>query len=61
MLPPIKNPTHIIGRVTEDAAKATGLAAGTRVICGTTDTVMEVFASGSVNRGVITVKLATAG
>ncbi len=60
-LPPICKPTDIIGSVTEKAAKITGLAAGTPVICGTTDTVMEVFASGSVNRGDITVKLATAG
>ncbi|MBE6750826.1 MAG: xylulokinase [Ruminococcaceae bacterium] len=61
MLPPIVNPTDIIGNVTEVAAKATGLKAGTPVICGTTDTVMEVFASGAVNKGDVTVKLATAG
>lgn len=61
MLPPIVNPTDIIGSVTEKAAAATGLAIGTPVICGTTDTVMEVFASGAVTRGDVTVKLATAG
>lgn len=61
MLPPLKNPTDVIGRVTEKAAAATGLAAGTPVICGTTDTVMEVFASGAVKKGDVTVKLATAG
>ena len=61
MLPRLKNPTNIIGKVTEKAAKATGLTVGTPVICGTTDTVMEVFASGSVNKGDVTVKLATAG
>ena len=61
VLPPLKNPTDIIGRVTEEAAKATGLCAGTPVICGTTDTVMEVFASGAVEKGNVTVKLATAG
>lgn len=61
MLPPIVKPTDIIGNVTEQAATETGLAAGTPVICGTTDTVMEVFASGSVKKGDITVKLATAG
>lgn len=61
MLPPIKSPTDIIGEVTEKAAKATGLASGTPVICGTTDTVMEVFASGAVEKGDVTVKLATAG
>ena len=60
-LPPIVSPTDIIGKVTGDAAEATGLAEGTPVICGTTDTVMEVFASGAIHEGDITVKLATAG
>lgn len=61
MLPPIVKPTDIVGKVTDSAAAATGLKAGTPVICGTTDTVMEVFASGAVKSGNITVKLATAG
>ena len=61
MLPPLCRPTDVIGRVTEAAAAATGLAAGTPVICGTTDTCMEVFASGAVKKGDVTVKLATAG
>ena len=61
MLPTIKKPTDIIGSVTEKASRATGLKAGTPVICGTTDTVMEVFASGAVKKGDVTVKLATAG
>ena len=61
MLPPIQAPTDIIGSVTEAASAATGLAVGTPVICGTTDTVMEVFASGAVQPGDVTVKLATAG
>ncbi|MGN0173150.1 MAG: xylulokinase, partial [Acutalibacteraceae bacterium] len=60
-LPPVKKPTDIIGEVTKKASKATGLHAGTPVICGTTDTVMEVFASGAVSKGDVTVKLATAG
>lgn len=61
MLPPLKKPTDIIGNVTKTAADATGLKEGTPVICGTTDTVMEVFASGAVQKGDVTVKLATAG
>lgn len=60
-LPPIVAPTDVIGKVTERAARATGLAEGTPVICGTTDTVMEVFASGAASVGDVTVKLATAG
>ncbi len=61
MLPPIVKPTDIIGKVTKSVAESTGLKEDTPVICGTTDTVMEVFASGAVNKGDITVKLATAG
>ncbi len=60
-LPEIKAPTDIIGSVTKEASLLTGLAEGTPVICGTTDTVMEVFAAGAVKRGDMTVKLATAG
>ena len=61
VLPPLCDPTDVIGSVTAAAARETGLLAGTPVICGTTDTVMEVFASGAVAKGDITVKLATAG
>ncbi|MBO4978888.1 MAG: xylulokinase [Clostridia bacterium] len=61
MFPPLRKPTDIIGAVTREAAEMTGLAEGTPVICGTTDTAMEVFASGAVEKGDITVKLATAG
>ena len=61
ILPPIVKPTDIIGKITAEAAKFTSLAEGTPVICGTTDTCMEVFASGAVEQGDVTVKLATAG
>ena len=61
MLPPIGKPSDVIGAVTEAAAQVTGLAEGTPVIMGTTDTAMEVFASGAVSTGDMTVKLATAG
>lgn len=61
MLPPVVKPTDIVGSVTESAAKITGLKQGTPVICGTTDTVMEVFASGAIKKGDMTIKLATAG
>ncbi len=60
-LPPLRKPTDIIGHITAKAAALTGLKEGTPVICGTTDTVMEVFAGGAVKKGDVTVKLATAG
>lgn len=60
-LPPVVAPTDIVGTVTAAAAADTGLAEGTKVVCGTTDTAMEVFASGAVAKGNCSVKLATAG
>lgn len=60
-LPKLCNPSDVIGEVTKKAAAETGLAEGTKVLCGTTDTVMEVFASGAVSKGEMTIKLATAG
>jgi len=61
MMPKIVKPSDIVGKITETAAKLTGLEKGTPVLCGTTDTVMEVFASGAVKKGQMTLKLATAG
>lgn len=61
MMPEIVKPTDIVGNITKEASTLTGLKEGTPVLCGTTDTVMEVFASGAVNKGDMTLKLATAG
>ncbi len=60
-MPKIVNPLEQVGQVCDEAALSTGLAAGTPVICGATDTVMEVFAAGGVKEGDMTLKLATAG
>lgn len=61
MLPEIKAPCDIAGYVTDQAAKETGLTQGTPVIVGTTDTALEVYASGAIEEGDATIKLATAG
>ncbi|MBR4864172.1 MAG: xylulokinase [Oscillospiraceae bacterium] len=60
-LPRLCDPADTAGAVTEAAAKEFGLAPGTQVLVGTTDTVMEVLAAGNVAPGHTTVKLATAG
>lgn len=60
-LPVVVKPADIVGSVTKSAALETGLCKGTKVICGTTDTALEVFASGAFKKGQMTVKLATAG
>lgn len=61
MLPDLCNPNEIAGTVTPAAAAEFGLSAETKVLVGTTDTVMEVLAAGNVAEGHTTVKLATAG
>lgn len=61
ILPKVVAPTDLAGTITAEAAEKTGLAIGTKVLCGTTDTIMEVFASGAINPGQMTLKLATAG
>lgn len=60
-LPPITSPKSIVGHVSEAAAQASGLKAGTPVVCGTSDTSIETFGAGSVRPGDGTIKLATAG
>ena len=60
-LPPLYRPDDPAGTVTERAAREFGLAPGTLVLTGTTDTALEVLAAGSVAPGHATVKLATAG
>ena len=60
-LPKLCNPIDQTAPVTGEKAAEFGLAEGTKVLVGTTDTVMEVFAAGNVEPGHSTVKLATAG
>lgn len=60
-LPRLVRPLDLAGKISPAASNDSGLAAGTMVICGTTDTAMEVFAAGAVKKGDMTVKLATAG
>ena len=61
VLPEIVKPSTILSPLIPEALQATGLHPGTKVIAGSTDTVMEVYASGAIHKGQATVKLATAG
>ncbi|MBW7893177.1 MAG: xylulokinase, partial [Chitinophagaceae bacterium] len=61
VLPPICNPTDIVGHVTEQASQATGLRAGTPVVCGTSDSAVEDYAAGAIHPGQCIIKLASAG
>ena len=60
-LPPVVEPTAIVGGVTAQAAEQTGLKAGTQVVCAANDTTVEFFGIGADTPGVGAVKLATAG
>ena len=60
-MPKIVSPLDKVGEVCEAAAKDSGLKVGTAVICGASDTAMEVFAAGGIKKGEMTLKLATAG
>jgi xylulokinase len=60
-LPPVAEPQAIAGRVTPEAARATGLAAGTPVVVGANDTTVELYGAGAIAAGQGAIKLATAG
>jgi xylulokinase len=60
-LPAVLKPAEQAGTVTRAASDRFGLAEGTPVYAGTTDTVMEQLAAGNVEPGHSSVKLATAG
>ncbi|QIB33124.1 xylulokinase [Ancylobacter pratisalsi] len=59
-LPPIVASKAVVGRVTAAAARATGLAEGTPVVCGTSDTAVETYGAGMTSEGLGVIKLATA-
>ena len=61
VLPEIIRPTDVVGGVTRAAAEATGLAEGTPVVCGSSDSAVEDYGAGAVEPGDLIIKLATAG
>ncbi|MEP7114009.1 MAG: xylulokinase, partial [Ilumatobacteraceae bacterium] len=60
-LPPIVEPTTVVGAVTSVAAAHCGLRVGTPVVCGSNDTTVELFGAGAASPGQGAIKLATAG
>ena len=61
MFPPVTDCTEIIGRVTRDAAKQTGLAEGTPVLSGQTDCNAGWLGAGAIHPGDIQMNLGTCG
>jgi xylulokinase len=60
-LPEARRPESIAGGLSSQAAADTGLAAGTVVLTGTTDTAAELIGAGAVTNGQAVVKLASVG
>jgi xylulokinase len=60
-MPKIVEPTDLVGRVTREAAEATGLPEGMPVVCGSSDSAVEDYGAGAVEPGDLILKLATAG
>jgi len=60
-LPEVVDPLDVVSEVSPQGAADTGLAVGTPVIAGATDTVAEVLGSGAVRAGSAVVKLASVG
>lgn len=60
VLPPIVNPSDVVGKVTPEAAKRTGLPEGIPVINGASDTALEHYCVGGIHEGNCVVKVATA-
>jgi len=51
LLPEIYHPSDIVGEVTNEASRETGLAAGTPVIAGAVDTFAEATGAGAIEAG----------
>lgn len=61
LLPPVRRPDDVVGRITVGAAAETGLGVGTPVVAGSADHVASAFAAGLVREGDLLVKLGGAG
>ena len=60
-LPPVRRPDEIVGEVTSEAARTTGLSRGTPVVAGCVDHVASAFAAGLIEDGDLNIKFGGAG
>lgn len=61
LLPPVHRSIDVIGRVTEEAARATGLRSGTPVVAGGADNACAAVGMGIVRPGQVLASLGTSG
>lgn len=60
-LPPVRSPSDVVGQVTPEAARQTGLINGIPVVAGSADHVASAFSVGIKDNGDLLVKLGGAG
>ncbi len=60
-LPWLAKPCDVLGCVLPEVSADTGIAAGTPVICGSSDSAVEDYGAGAIEEGDCIIKLATAG
>jgi xylulokinase len=60
-LPPIRKSHDVVGSITADAARHTGLKAGTPVVAGCADHVASAFVCGAARNGDLVIKFGGAG
>jgi xylulokinase len=60
-LAPVRRPSDMVGRVTGEASRATGLLSGTPVVAGSADHVASAFSGGLSREGDLALKLGGAG
>jgi xylulokinase len=61
LLPPIRKSHDVVGGITVDAARHTGLPAGTPVVAGCADHVASAFVCGAARNGDLVIKFGGAG
>ncbi|WP_119304344.1 FGGY-family carbohydrate kinase [Dongia deserti] len=61
LLPPIRKSHQVVGAVTPEAARHTGLRAGTPVVAGCADHVASAFVCGAARNGDLVIKFGGAG
>ncbi len=61
LLPPINDPSTVVGAIGKEVARSTGLDPGTPVVAGAADHVASAFSAGAIEQGDLVVKLGGAG
>lgn len=61
LMPPVRDPSSVVGSVTKSASATTGLARGVPVVAGSADHIASALAAGAIRDGDMVVKLGGSG